>query len=207
MLLIILEFIGVFAFAISGVLTAANKKLDYFGATVISFFTALGGGTTRDLLLGTDIIWMQSTHLIYAAVGGAVFGIIFRKYLYKLRSTLFFFDTIGLGVYSILSIQKGLDFGHAPVVALMLGVIAGTFGGVIRDILCNRIPLIFREEIYATAVLGGGLMFLGLVQLNVLQSVDILIGVSLIIMIRLLSVKYGWKMPNLKNDKELEDGK
>lgn len=208
MLLSILEIIGVISFGISGVLTAANRKLDYFGATVVAFFTALGGGTIRDLLLNTEIVWMQNVNLISSAFGGAVLGIVFRKHLYKWRSTLFIFDTIGLGLFSVLGMQKGLDFGCAPIVALMLGVISASFGGVIRDILCNRIPLIFREEIYATAALGGGILFLILHHFNWLPQLDMLISILVIIGIRLLSVKFGWKMPNLKNDKELEnDGK
>ncbi len=199
MLLSIFEHLGIFVFAISGLLTASEKRLDYFGGMVIAFFTALGGGTIRDLLLNTEVRWMESSALIFTALSGAVFGIIFRKYLVRLRRTFFIFDTIGLGLFTILGIQKGFEFHHIPVTCLFLGLVSATFGGVIRDVLCNEIPLIFRKEIYATAGIIGGLCYIGFHLIGWNNEITLIICVLIIIIIRILSVLLHWKMPILNN--------
>lgn len=197
MFLSFLEVLGVFVFAISGLLNACEKKLDYFGGIVIAFFTALGGGTLRDLLLNTEIAWMHSLQFIYAALAGAVIGILFKNKLNAFRRTFFTFDTIGLGLYMILGIKKGMLFDHFAISCLFLGVITATFGGVIRDILLNQIPLIFRKEIYATAGIVGGLCFLGLDKAGYNNDITMLLCILIIIGIRLASVFFGWKMPLL----------
>lgn len=197
MLLSIFEHLGIFVFAISGLLTASEKRLDYFGGMVIAFFTALGGGTVRDLLLNTNVRWMESSALIFTALSGAVVGIVFRKYLARLRRTFFMFDAIGLGLFTILGIQKGLQFDQIPVTCLFLGLISATFGGVIRDVLCNEIPLIFRKEIYATAGIVGGLCYLGFWMLGWDNGITLVVCVLIIILIRIMSVVWHWKMPLL----------
>lgn len=197
MLLSIFEHVGIFVFAISGLLTASEKRLDYFGGMVIAFFTALGGGTIRDLLLNTEVRWMESSALIFTALSGALFGIIFKKYLSKLRRTFFIFDTIGLGLFTILGIQKGFEFNQIPVTCLFLGLISATFGGVIRDVLCNEIPLIFRKEIYATAGIIGGLCYIGFAMIGWSNEITLIVCVLIIILIRMLSVRYHWRMPLL----------
>jgi uncharacterized membrane protein YeiH len=201
MFLSILEHLGVFVFAISGLLVASEKNLDYFGGMVIAFFTALGGGTIRDLLLNVDVVWMQSYILIFVALSGAMIGILFRSKLLRLRKTFFIFDTIGLGLFTILGIQKGIQFGQIPVTCLFLGLISATFGGVIRDVLCNEIPLIFRKEIYATAGIIGGLCYLGFYKLGLHNAFTLIVCILIIIAIRIMSVLFGWKMPLLKNEK------
>lgn len=199
-LLSIFEYLGIFVFAISGLLTASEKRLDYFGGMVIAFFTALGGGTIRDLLLNTEVRWMESSSLIFTALSGAVIGIIFKKQLIHLKRTFFIFDTIGLGLFTILGIQKGLEFQQIPVTSLFLGLISATFGGVIRDVLCNEIPLIFRKEIYATAGIVGGLCYLGFFLVGWNNEFTLILGVLIIILIRFLSVMFGWKMPLLSKE-------
>lgn len=198
MLLTILDYIGVFVFAISGLLTASDKRLDYFGGVVVAFFTALGGGTIRDLLLNTEVRWMESSYLIFAAIGGAIVGIIFKKQLMHLKKTFFLFDTLGLGLFTIVGIQKGINFGQIPVTCLFLGVITATFGGVIRDVLCNEIPLIFRKEIYATAALIGGLFYIGIHRMQIQHETGMVLGVISIVAIRISSVYFKWSMPTLK---------
>ena len=202
MFVTVLDFMGVFVFAISGLLTATDKRLDYFGGMVIAFFTALGGGTIRDILLNTQVRWMESSALIFTALSGAVVGILFKKYLIKLKRTFFIFDSIGLGLFTIVGIRKGMQFEQIPVTCLFLGLISATFGGVIRDVLCNEIPLIFRKQIYATAGLVGGLAYIGLNMISVNDSVAMITSVVLIIAIRMLSVHFGWSMPVLTKEKE-----
>lgn len=199
MLLSLLDHAGVFVFAISGLATAAEKRLDLFGGSVIAFITALGGGTLRDLLLNTKIGWMESETLIYMALGGAATGLLFRRTFASWRRTFFLFDTIGISIYTIVGLQKGLNFGHFPIVAVFLGVISATFGGVIRDVLCNEIPLIFRKEFYATACLAGGFAYIGLINWVKLDaSVAFICCIALILTLRILAVTLKWQMPLIK---------
>ena len=191
-----LDLAGTFVFAISGTLTAANKKFDLFGALVIAFVTALGGGTIRDVLIGSQpVSWMLDLNYL-AVIGAAVFvSLLFKQYIQKLRKTLFLFDAIGLGLFTILGLQKTLDLGISPVIALMMGTVSAVFGGVVRDILCGAVPLIFRKEIYATACIAGGTLFLILTNLKVNYDISVWSTVLLIIILRILAVKRHWSLP------------
>lgn len=198
MLLPFFDHLGIFVFAISGLLMASEKKLDYFGGIVIAFFAALGGGTIRDMLLNTDVLWTQTPSLIYTALGGAAAGIIFKDFFIKIRKTFFLFDTIGMALFTILGIQKGIDMGQIPITCLFLGLITATFGGVIRDVLCNEIPLIFRKEIYATAGIIGGVFYLILNHFGFNNQFTLIGCILIIVAVRILSVQFHWKIPVLK---------
>jgi uncharacterized membrane protein YeiH len=188
-----------FFFAVSGVLTAADKQLDLLGGVFIAFITSFGGGTIRDLLLNVEIEWLRSLSYISMVFAGTLAGIIFRERLKRLRRTFFIFDTIGLGFFAIYGLQKSLLLGHYPVVALFLGVITATFGGVLRDVLCNEIPLIFRKEIYATACLLGAIVYLVLdIHTPLERNYNLLISISVIILIRLLAVKFKLSLPGFR---------
>ncbi len=195
----VLDFIGVFVFAISGVLAAINKRLDLFGVFIIAFVTALGGGTLRDALIGrTPIGWMQDLNYVYLIIAGYIVAILFRNYLNKLRLSLFLFDTIGLGVFTLIGIEKGLEYGLHPIICIALGTITATFGGLIRDILCNEIPLLLRKgTIYATICIIGGVLFFVLRKFNLQDSVNELITSLFIIVFRLAAVKYKMSLPVL----------
>lgn len=194
----LLDIIGTLFFAISGVLTGLNKKLDAFGVFVIAFVTALGGGTLRDILIGkTPVGWMIDTQYIYIVLFGVLISVLFRKKLDQLRVSLFLFDTIGLGIFTIIGIEKGISKELDPMICIALGTMTASFGGVIRDILCNEIPILFRKEIYATiCIIGGGLYFF-LKQLNLNQDLLYLLTSSFIITLRLLAVYYKWSLPQL----------
>ena len=194
----ILDIIGVFVFTISGVLTGLNKKLDAFGVFIIAFVTALGGGTLRDVLIGkTPVGWMVDLKYLYIIVLAYFITIFFKKHLEKLRISLFLFDSIGLGVFTIIGIEKGIEFGLHPIICIALGTITASFGGVIRDILCNEIPVIFRKEIYATVCIFGGIMFFVLQKINLNHDILYLITSLFMISFRLLAVKYKWYLPSL----------
>jgi uncharacterized membrane protein YeiH len=199
MIIDLINHIGMFFFAVSGVLTAADKQMDLLGGVFIAFITSFGGGTIRDLLLNVEIEWLRSLSYITMVFAGTLAGIVFRERLKQLRRTFFIFDTVGLGFFAIYGLQKSLLLGHYPVVALFLGVITATFGGVLRDVLCNEIPLIFRKEIYASAALAGGLFFL---MLNTIHWVpdewNALIASFSIMIVRVLAVKYRWQMPQIR---------
>lgn len=193
----ILEILGTAAFAISGALSAMNRRLDVFGIFIIAFVTAIGGGTVRDILIGnTPVTWMENIIYIYLIGIVSILAIIFRKKINYLKTSLFLFDTIGLGIFTIIGVETGIQNDLNPIISIALGVITGTFGGVIRDILCNEIPVIFRKEIYATACLIGGLVFIILHELGVEREI-IYIGTSLIVIsIRLVVVKFKISLPS-----------
>ena len=193
----VLDYIGVFAFSISGILAASEKQLDLFGGIIIAFVTALGGGTLRDVLLNTDISWMQDNSYIYVATGGAFFAVVFKKAMRRIRKTLFLFDTIGIALFTILGLQKALAAESTLTVAAILAVISATFGGVIRDILCNDIPLIFRKEIYATACILGGIAYFFIKELPIEGNFVFIISGLVVIVIRLLAVKFKISLPTV----------
>lgn len=193
----VLDLLGTIAFAISGALSAMNRRLDLFGIFIIAFVTAIGGGTLRDVLIGSNPVnWMENIIYIYLIGVVTIFAIIFRNKLNYLKKSLFLFDTIGLGVFTITGVEMGVQHNLNPIISIALGAMTGTFGGVIRDILCNEIPVIFRKEIYATACIVGGLAFVILYEFGVRTDI-IYIATSLtVISIRLLVVKYHISLPS-----------
>lgn len=198
--LYILDLTGTFAFAISGTLTAADKKLDLMGATVIGFVTAIGGGTVRDLLLGIQpVSWLLDANYLWVILAAVVFTFLFRNIVLRLKRTLSIFDTIGLAVFTVLGLSKALQVGVEPLFAVMMGTISAVFGGVIRDTLCNEIPLIFRPtDLYATVCIAGGLIFLGLDYLEIGLLLNYGITIFFIISLRIVSVKFDFSLPVLK---------
>lgn len=197
----LLDILGTMAFAISGVLTAMHKKMDPFGVFIIAFATAVGGGTLRDIMIGrTPVGWMRDLNYVYVILIGFFLALLFRKKLDKLRTSLFLFDTIGLGVFTIIGLEKGIEINLHPVICIALGTMTACFGGVIRDILCTEIPVIFRKEIYATICIIGGIVFFALRKLNLDNDILYLITSLIIIVIRLMAVKFKWYLPALEKE-------
>lgn len=198
-LLLIIEIVGTIAFAISGIRLAAAKKFDWFGAYIVGLVTAIGGGTLRDILLDTTPFWMENGW--YLAVTGIslAYVIMFRKQLVRLNSTFFFFDTIGLALFVVIGIQKTIAFDYPMWVAVVMGTITGAFGGVVRDILINEVPLIFRKDVYGTACIAGGLIYWIMIITGASPVIQQLTCAATVILIRLLAVKYNWSIPVLRN--------
>ena len=194
------DFAGTFVFAISGAITAADKKLDLMGAAVIGFVTAVGGGTVRDLLLGIHpVSWMRDSLYLWLILAALVVTFLFRKTVVKLKRTLSMFDTIGLGVFTVLGLSKALNAGVEPVFAIMMGTISAVFGGVLRDTLCNEIPLLFRPaELYATVCIAGGCVFFALDYFGLGLELKYAITILFIIAMRLISIKFNFKLPVMK---------
>ena len=191
-----LDILGTVAFVISGSLTAMSRKFDQYGIIIIAILTSIGGGTIRDILIGnTPVSWMQNTTTMYLISGVTVFSIIFRNKLDYLKGSLFLFDTIGLGVFTIIGVESGINAGLDPIVCVALGATTGCFGGVVRDILCNEIPVLFRKEIYATISIAGGICFMILYAFKVDQTITNVSTALFIIIIRLLVVKYKVALP------------
>ncbi len=194
----LMDLLGTVAFAISGVLVAMDKRLDLFGVFIIAFVTAIGGGTLRDLLIGnTPVAWMLESTYIITIIGTVILAIVFREKLRYLRKSLFLFDTLGIGLYTMVGIEKGLNANLLPVMCIILGTITASFGGVIRDILCNEIPVIFRKEIYATACVLGGLSYFLLRKLPLDDEYVYLASILIVIGIRLVAVKYKIALPSI----------
>lgn len=201
-LLSLIDILGTVTFAVSGVFAAMQKRLDLFGILIIAFITAIGGGTLRDMLIGDlPVSWMRSVKTPLIILVSAACAVLFRTVIRNFQQTLFIFDSLGLGFFSVLGIQKGITFGFSPGICIAIGTISGCFGGVIRDILLNNIPLIFRKEVYATACILGGLVYFLLLKLNFNKNwLDVVIMV-LIFMVRFLAVRYRWRIPSIYNDK------
>lgn len=197
-LLYILDIVGTLVFAVSGTIAASERKMDPFGAAVIAFITAVGGGTIRDVLIGSvPVGWMLNLHYLYAIIAGILLTFFLKKQIMKLHKTMFLFDAIGIGLFTLLGLQKTLAAGLSPLVAVMMGTVSAVFGGVLRDIFSNRIPLIFRNEIYATACISGGLLFLLLKYLGIDELICILGAMVFVILLRILAVRFKWYLPTL----------
>lgn len=190
-----LDLLGVFVFAISGVLTAIDNKFDVVGAAIIGMVTAIGGGTLRDLLIGeTPVGWMKDMNYLIVVLVALIISYLFKKYIIQLKRSMFFFDTIGIGLFTILGIQKTMELGLDPIIALLMGVVTAVFGGVLRDVLTNVVPLIFRKEIYASACLAGGISFLILSRFSNHLNFNLVFTMLIVVVIRYLSVKFKWTL-------------
>jgi len=197
----VLDLLGTFAFAISGALVASKKKFDLFGVIIIAFVTAVGGGMLRDVLINAHPInWIGDLNYIWIILIAVVFTFLFKSKIAPLSKTLFLFDTIGIGVFTVLGLQKGLTYELPYIVALIMGMVSAVFGGVIRDVLTNEVPLIFKKEIYASACLSGGLVYLVASRFIETPWVSFVIGAMTVIMIRLIAVKYHLELPKIKED-------
>ena len=192
----IIDILGTFSFAVSGAFFAMEKKLDPFGVLIISFVTAIGGGTLRDIMIGNlPVGWLKdgtATLVIFAAAIGTMF---FGQWLKKINTTLFLFDALGLGLFTIIGIEKAMQLNFSVGVCIALGTITASFGGVIRDVLLNNVPLVFRKEIYALASIAGGLFYFLLRNSSLDNDAAKIICILFIFIIRLLAVRYKWSLP------------
>jgi len=197
----IIDILGTIAFAISGVLVALNKRMDAFGILIIAFVTAVGGGTLRDVLIGeTPVSWMKDMTFIYVVIASTIFAVVFRSKIDYLRKSLFLFDTIGIGLYTVVGVEKGISAGLHPIICIFLGTMSACFGGVIRDILCNEIPVIFRKEVYAPACILGGATYFVVIKLPIASDFVFVIAGAVVITVRLIAVRFKISLPNLYKD-------
>lgn len=196
-----LDILGTFAFAISGALVASDQKLDLFGVAIIAFVTAVGGGMLRDILINAHPInWIGDLNYLYTILSAVILTFLFKSKILPLSKTMFLFDTVGLGVFTLLGLKKGLSFDLHPIVALIMGMISAVFGGVLRDVLTNKIPLIFEKEIYASACLAGGVSYLILNNFKVPENITFIISASVIVIIRVVAVRFHLQLPKIKDD-------
>ena len=194
----VIEFLGTFAFAISGIRHAAEKTFDWFGGYVCGIAVAIGGGTIRDVMLGTTPFWMTNPFYMLCTALALVVVVVFSRWIERLQNAWFVFDTLGLALFTIAGIQKSIAFGQPYWVAIIMGCITGAAGGVIRDIMLVREPVIFHKEIYAMASVMGGLAYWLTIQLDNSVELSAIISFSVTCVIRFLAVRYHLSLPKLK---------
>lgn len=200
-----LDYFGIFVFAISGALVAGRKGFDIFGALVVALITCLGGGTLRDLAMNAHpLIWIEnSTYLLVGAIAALATFILVKFRCIPMR-TLEVCDAIGLAFFTIAGAQKALSYGYSFEICMLMGVMTGVAGGVLRDVICNDLPLVFHKEIYATAALSGAAAYLLVVDLDLANGVAIAVGMGVTLALRLAGIYRGWSLPAfMKVPKEL----
>lgn len=203
---VIIEWVGTMAFAISGIRMASARRFDLFGALIVGMATAIGGGTLRDLMLGISPFWLTNKIYIICCIISLLWVIAFGKYLIRQENTWFIFDTIGLALFNVIGIEKTLQMGFPFWTAIIMGCITGAAGGVIRDILINEVPLIFRKEIYAMAcILGGAVYITCYSAFGMPAELNALFSSISVIIIRILAVKFCWHLPILKGEEDSDD--
>lgn len=194
----VIDILGTFAFAVSGVFSAMEKKLDPFGILIISFVTAIGGGTVRDVLAGNfPVNWLQNDTAILVIFFSAIITMLFGSYLKQLNTALFLFDALGLGLFTIIGLEVGLKHGFSAGICIALGTISACFGGVLRDVLLNKVPLIFQKEIYALACIIGGMVYYFLVQTKLNEDISKAVCIILIFAIRVIAFRYKFSLPRI----------
>ena len=195
----LLDLTGTFAFAVSGIRLAYGKQIDWFGAYLIGLATAIGGGTVRDLLLDVTPFWMLDSKYFLTTGVALLATLLFKDKIFRLGSTLFLFDAIGLGLVTIVGISKSLQADLPFWVCIVMGAITGSMGGLIRDVLLNEVPLLLRRDIYALACITGGVVYFICIYFNLATSVTELIAASIVILVRVIAVKFHIHLPVLKS--------
>jgi uncharacterized membrane protein YeiH len=193
------ELIGTFFFAISGALAIQDHHDDLFGAGFMGFVTAIGGGTLRDIMLGSyPLVWIRDIYFLYSIFAGVIIAYFFFTLLERLKRTFLIFDSLGISFFTVLGVEKALSLGVRPEIAAIMGMFSAVMGGVIRDVLTNETPVLFRKEIYATACLAGAILYLTLFRLGIDRNVNMVCSILLIFIIRLLVVKYRLALPSFR---------
>ncbi|AJA68460.1 trimeric intracellular cation channel family protein [Myroides odoratimimus] len=196
----IIEFFGTCAFAISGIRMASAKSLDWFGALVVGFVTATGGGTLRDLLLGVTPFWMLNSVYVWCTVIALFFVVLFRKQLVHLNSTFLWFDSIGLGLFVVVGTEKTMSLGYPFWVVVIMATITGIVGGIVRDIMINEIPAIFKQEWYALTCIFGVMIYYLLDYFSVGIIFTQIFCAASVFVIRLIANRYKLGLPTLKSE-------
>ncbi|WP_127716842.1 trimeric intracellular cation channel family protein [Halobacteriovorax sp. HLS] len=197
-LIIILEYIGTFAFAFTGASVAAKSEYDFFGMLFLAFLTAVGGGTIRDMLLDVPVFWTISSVSLYIILIATLLTLFARSIFNKMQSTILLFDTIGLGIFAILGAQKALALNTNIETAIIMGIITGVLGGILRSVFNNEIPIIFKKEVYATTAALCSVAFIGLSYLEIPYYLNISGTLIFCIIFRYSSIRFNIHLPKAK---------
>ena len=192
----LLDLFGVAVFAITGSLAAGKKQLDLFGVVVLAIVTALGGGTLRDVTLGAyPIFWTAQPVYVYVAVAASILTFGSARFHRPTGGLLLVADAFGLAVFTVIGTSKALALGASPSIAIIMGIMTGVAGGMVRDILSGEIPLILRREIYATASLCGAVVFVMLARLVPVENLNTIAAIAVILALRLAAIKWKLSLP------------
>ena len=197
---LVIEFLGTFAFAISGIRWAAYKSFDWFGGYVVGLATAIGGGTIRDVMLGVTPFWMTNSIYMICTAAALLTVIVFKKAIVRFANTWFLFEKLGLALFTVAGLQKTLIEDFPFWVAIIMGCITGAAGGVIRDVLINEVPLIFRKEIYAMACIIGGVAYYACALLHFAPEIAAAVCFAIVVAVRLTAVKFHISLPHLHEE-------
>jgi uncharacterized membrane protein YeiH len=199
------ELTGTFFFAVSGVLATEDKDRNWFGVSFTGFVTAIGGGSLRDMLLGSyPLVWIGDVNFLYAIIAGLIAAFILFNFLVRLKRTMLLFDALGIALFTIVGVEKALSFGVQPEIAAIMGMFTAVMGGVIRDTLANKTPVIFNKEVYATACLAGAILYLVLYRASVPRNINLPVSSTFIILIRILAIKFQLELPRLKGKQNID---
>jgi uncharacterized membrane protein YeiH len=192
----LLEFAGTFAFALSGAVVGVRRSMDFFGVAVVGFLTAVAGGIIRDVLIGSlppDAL--QSWHVLALAVLAAALAFFFGRAIERMHWLVQHFDAVGLAMFAVIGANKALAHGLTPVMAAMLGMVTAVGGGIARDVVAARIPTVLTTEIYAVAALLGAAVVAAGPALSMLPTTSMLAGATLCLVLRVVALHRGWKLP------------
>lgn len=188
--------IAITAEAMSGALAAGRRNMDLFGVALIAFLTALGGGTVRDILLGNyPVTWTQHPLYIYLTIGAGMFTVVIAKYMTRLNRIFLLVDSMGLVAFTIIGCNVAMKLDYQLPVIIMAGMTTGIFGGILRDIMCNRTPQVLRHELYASVSFVVAIIYLGLIYLQINENLNLLISFVLGLGLRLSAIKWKWSLP------------
>ena len=197
MLLHILWVIGITAEGVTGALAAGRIRMDLFGVATIACMTAIGGGTLRDVVLGHyPLVWVKSPQYLLVIVAAALVAVLLADTLMKHFRTVFLvLDAIGLAAFSVIGARVAMEMGYGVIIAIVAAVLTGAFGGVLRDLMCDRVPLVFQKELYASIAVMAAALYYALAQLGVAENLNIIASVGAALTIRLLAIWRGWALP------------
>jgi uncharacterized membrane protein YeiH len=195
MYLHLMDLVGVFAFAVSGALTADRRGMDVFGVLVVAAVTAIGGGTVRDVLLDQPVFWLTNTTYLYVIAAAAICTLVYARFRGPPRVSLLVADAFGLAVFAVLGVRAGLQAGVSPLVAVIMGAITGVVGGAVRDVLCGETPMILRQDIYATAAIAGAATYTVLSAWLGQGAVTLTVSIAVTLLLRLSAVRFGLHLP------------
>ena len=191
----IIEYLGTFVFAITGASIAVKSDFDFFGMLFLAFLTAVGGGTVRDLILDQPVFWTAQPQVLYIIIFATIVTFFFRMFSERASKLIFFLDTLGLGLFVVTGTQKSLSVGSNYETALLMGIITGVLGGILRSIFNSEVPIIFKNEVYATTAAISSLIYMGLTFSSLSQQLNTFITIVMCLIIRYASVKYNIHLP------------
>lgn len=196
MLLTVLWIIGITAEGMTGALAAGRQKMDLFGVSVIACVTAIGGGSLRDVLLGHyPLVWVEKPHFLLVIVGAAIVTVSISVLMQHFRTLFLVLDAVGLSAFAVIGTQIALEMGHGFIIAVVASVLTGVFGGVLRDLLCDRIPLVFQNELYASVAFLATCVYFLMMAAGASENVTVMVSVLVAFSTRLLSLWRGWALP------------